>query len=145
KMDEFDTTVNRLAHTYDMTRDQVIALIESDQELNLATASTKEVTEAFEGALGAVAEKAGTTKEGVGGLAEALGLSGEAFEAAVEAAQEYGDSVEDALRSYLDLAQVQDLKFGSDLSVNEAQLASNLEKIKQFYSDHLTGARQFSS
>ena len=134
---------DRLGYNLGLTRGQVDALVRSDKKLNLATASTADVTKSVTGTLNKLSAATGFAKGKVASLLEAM--SPDQLEEFTSEMNKAGDAVGGAIAKFGDLTSIKGLQFNDDLSVTPQQLQWNIGAIKSFYEKRLAGAKQFSA
>ncbi len=143
QFDLMDTHYDRLSYNLGISRNQVNKLVLADKDLNLATATTAQVTASVNGTLDKLSQKTGLAKTQVKSLLDAM--TPEQLEEFSKQMGKVGDAVSSSVAQFGSLTSVQGLIVSTDLTLNPNQIAANTGIIEQFYRQRLAAARQFST
>jgi TP901 family phage tail tape measure protein len=132
------TEVSRLAYNYGLTTGQVNKYLSSDKDLNLATATTKQVHDSLVKTLGATAKATGLTTTQVKDLSGALASSGMSLDDFAQGMSDAQSKAADAISSFGDLSKHK-FDFGED-----TKHILNADDIRKFYGDTLTETKTFT-
>lgn len=102
--------VKILAERYGLTTGQVEKYLESDKDLNLTTATTKQVHDSLADSLADVAAKMGKTKAQAAGMTDVIASSGMSAEDFADGMSKAAQSASDAVTSFGDISKVADFK-----------------------------------
>lgn len=130
---------DRLSYNYGLTRGAVELYLESDKNLNLKTATTKQIHDSLVGTLGRMAKATGLTKSQVQDLSGALVSSGMSLDDFSKGLGDAQQKASDAITSFGDLA-THKFDFG-----DAKDHILNADDIRKFYSDTLTETATFTN